>query len=345
MTTTIARNGGPVTFTLGDLLKKPIPPREYLLDGLIREGESMMLWAAPGVGKTMAALSMALAIAGGGQFLAWKAPKPRKVLYIDGEMHLADLQERLRGLAAAIPALDMEAAGRNLEILARQAQKPDAYFPDLVDEHGQQFVFDKATGENFALVILDNFSVLADVSDENDAAAMGPVLTFLMRMKQGSAATILLHHSSKGGDNYRGSSKLATTFEVIAGLAAATGAESRHSSAFDMKFGKFRGKRNETIEVTTAWLEETSGGGLAWAHKPSEDGRLHHLVDAVRSCEFATQKELASALKVSAGKLSGMKAKVFAKGLMKEVEWDDCLSAARDSVADTDGDEEENSPF
>jgi hypothetical protein len=77
--------------TLGDLLDTPLPVREYLLEPLIREGESMMLWAAPGVGKTMAALSMALAVAGGGQFLAWNAPKPRRVLYLDGEMHLGDL--------------------------------------------------------------------------------------------------------------------------------------------------------------------------------------------------------------------------------------------------------------
>ena len=157
------------TRTLGDLLDAPIPVREYLLEPLIREGESMMLWAAPGVGKTMAALSIALAVAGGGRFLAWKAPKPRNVLYVDGEMHVADLQERLRSLAATIPGLDVGAARGNLTVLARQDQAPEADFPDLATDEGQAFTLNKARREGFNLVILDNFSVLAEVDDVNDA--------------------------------------------------------------------------------------------------------------------------------------------------------------------------------
>jgi hypothetical protein len=318
-------------WTLGDLLANPIAEREHLLEPLIREGESMMLWAAPGVGKTMAALSMALAIAGGGKFLGWKAPKARRVLYVDGEMHMGDLQSRLGSLVKAVPGIDLEAAGGNLTLLARQAQDPEAEFPDLATKEGQEFVFKKATLGNFALVILDNFSVLADVDDENDAAAMSPVLQFLMKMKQGNVATILLHHSSKGGDNYRGSSKLATTFEVIAGLVAAKGVESRHSSAFDLAFGKFRGKRNETIQETTAWLIEDSRGALEWQWKASEDGQLRKLVDAVKSCNYASQKELASALGTNPTAITRMKAKVIAKDMITDREWGRCLGAAHEA--------------
>ena len=68
------------------------------------------------------------------------------------------------------------------------------------------------------LVVLDNFATLAEVADENEAAAMSPVLTFLLRLKQADVACVLVHHSGKNGGTYRGSSKLATTFEVILGL-------------------------------------------------------------------------------------------------------------------------------
>ena len=52
-------------------------------------------------------LSMGLAVASGSPLLRWQAPRRRRVLYVDGEMPLVSLQERLRaistGLGAVIP--------------------------------------------------------------------------------------------------------------------------------------------------------------------------------------------------------------------------------------------------
>jgi RecA-family ATPase len=66
-----------------------------------------MLYAPRGIGKTLLGLSMGLAVASGGPLLRWSVPNPRRVLYIDGEMPLACLQERLGcialGLGRGIP--------------------------------------------------------------------------------------------------------------------------------------------------------------------------------------------------------------------------------------------------
>ena len=78
---------------------------------------------------------------------------------------------------------------------------------------------------NATLIILDNFSTLAEVADENEASAMTPVLAFLLRLKQEGRARILVHHSGKSRETFRGSSKLATTFEVIIGLSRSTDTE------------------------------------------------------------------------------------------------------------------------
>lgn len=316
------------TRSLGQLLNAKLPPRDHILEPLMKEGESLMLWAATGVGKTMVALSMALAAAGGGQFLGWKAPRPFNVLYIDGEMALADLQERLQVLVDAVDRIDRDAASKNLRIMARSDQHPDAPFPDLATPEGQQEVYSRAKGTHADLVILDNFSVLAGVSDENDAAAMHPVLTFLMRMKQAGIATLLVHHSGKSGEDYRGSSKIATTFETIMGLKAHTGAASRNATAFDLIFSKFRAKRNETIVDTTVWLDEGDGGGLTWRYKENEDAVLKRLVTLVRSCEYPTQADLAQVLNVSTGKLSQLKTKCLARGHIRTEEWKLCMAAA-----------------
>ena len=38
---------------------------------------------------------------------------------------------------------------------------------------------------------------------ENSAAAVRPAVSFLMRMKQAGIAVLLIHHTNKGGENYR----------------------------------------------------------------------------------------------------------------------------------------------
>ena len=60
--------------------------------------------------------------------------------------------------------------------------------------------------------------------DENSAAEFNAVTEFLLRLKARGVATMLVHHANKGGDNFRGSSKLAATFETIVKLEKPEGA-------------------------------------------------------------------------------------------------------------------------
>jgi len=57
-----------------------------------------MVFAKRGLGKTWFGLTLALAVARGEDFLSYAVPQPRRVLYIDGEMTLAELKERLDDL-------------------------------------------------------------------------------------------------------------------------------------------------------------------------------------------------------------------------------------------------------
>ena len=73
------------------------------------------------------------------------------------------------------------------------------------------------------VVILDNFSTLVDMPDENSASCMQPFQDFLLNMKQREISTLLVHHSKKypNGQSmaYRGSQKLSVTFDNILQLA------------------------------------------------------------------------------------------------------------------------------
>jgi RecA-family ATPase len=58
--------------TAGQLLAARFKARQYLLAPWLREQENCMVYAATGVGKSLFAMSAALAVAGGGEFLGWR---------------------------------------------------------------------------------------------------------------------------------------------------------------------------------------------------------------------------------------------------------------------------------
>jgi hypothetical protein len=251
---TVPEKAGPRTtthkyYTLGQLRSSKFADRRFLLSPWLREQESSMVYAASGVGKSLFAMSAAIAIAGGGEFFGWKPEqrangKPWKVFYVDGEMHIADLQERGETLIAACPGVDEGAANANLRLFARQDQKDGSLFPLISTEVGMAFYEDRA--RHVDLMIFDNFSTLGEVEDENSASEFNAVTEFLLRLKARGVATMLVHHANKAGDNFRGSSKLAATFETIVKLEKPEGS----ADAGDIDDARFR----------VAWQKVRAGG-------------------------------------------------------------------------------------
>ena len=84
---------------LDELLALEIKPREMVLDPIIPEKSLTMIYGLRGIGKTHVALGIACAVASGTHMLGWRAPKPRRVLLIDGESPGVMLRERLQSVA------------------------------------------------------------------------------------------------------------------------------------------------------------------------------------------------------------------------------------------------------
>jgi hypothetical protein len=292
-----------------------------------------MVYAAAGVGKSMFALSAALAIAGGGTFLGWKSDEKKtgngwRVLYVDGEMHIGDIQERARLLLDAVPGLNRDMVGENLSFLARQHQEPLALFPSITEPVGMTFMRERVTKGPFDLVILDNFSTLGEVEDENAASSFNAIQQFLLNLKVQGVATMLVHHANKTGEDFRGSSKLAATFETIIMLERLK-EETEHGAAqFRVRWDKVRaGGPSRKVRDIVAKLITTEQlfnepSRLAWDFEAEGLERLDEIKAQLFDGAFINQKEIADFCGVS----KPMAKKYLEKGLKVGIWTDDNVS-------------------
>jgi putative DNA primase/helicase len=194
---------------LAQFLTLPMRPRELLLDPIIPEKGLVMLYGARGTGKTYLAHGIAHAVATGTSFLKWRAPKPRRVLLIDGEMPAVALRERLSQVAgpegASAPYATIVSApqgGASLEIIAS----------DLLDNGvgnlasaPVQAKLERCLG-GFDLLILDNLSSLTAALRENDGDAWSCFQQWLLRLRRHGVSVLIVHHAGKGGEQ-RGTSR------------------------------------------------------------------------------------------------------------------------------------------
>src|ERR1051326_7465415 len=81
-----------VAVTAAEFIATQIPQREMILDPIVPSQGLVMVYALRGIGKTFFSLSAAYAIAAAGSFLRFKAARPRRVLYLDGEMPARAMQ-------------------------------------------------------------------------------------------------------------------------------------------------------------------------------------------------------------------------------------------------------------
>jgi hypothetical protein len=216
-----------------ELLTTQFPPRNTMMSPWLPDKGLAMIFAERGIGKTWIALSIAHAIASGGEFLCWTAPRPRKVLYLDGEMPAPTLQERY---AAVVRASMRDAPRENFRLAAADCQ-PDG-LPDLASEEALRFY--DTTIADAELIICDNLSTLARGLRENEADSFGPVQSWMLAQRAAGRSVLLVHHAGKGGSQ-RGTSRKEDTLDTVISLSRPPGYSAAEGARFEVRFTKSRG--------------------------------------------------------------------------------------------------------
>lgn len=189
-----------------------LPPREWLVPGLVPCDALACLFGAPGTGKTFVALDLALSIACGlgewqGQPLpSWPEAAPG-VVYVAGE-GIHGIRDRVKAWAEHQGLDEARLAEAPLTFvqhpvnLTKEAAASD--FAEAVVQHHQ------ATARPVKLVVFDTLARCAVGADENSSQEMGVVVAHVdsIRRVLGEGCSVLLvHHSGKSAPtSMRGSS-------------------------------------------------------------------------------------------------------------------------------------------
>lgn len=281
-----------VVLDIDSLLSRHFPPMEPLLAPWLCKQHLSMVYAFRGVGKTHFALGVAYAVAGGGQFLKWKADKPRKVVYIDGEMAGAAIKSRIAAIVQSTPDAHEPPEGY-FKIITPDAQ--ELPLPDLATKEGQA-VLAPCIAEA-ELVVVDNLSCLVREGDENEGGSWVPVANWALRMRKQGKAVLFVHHAGKSGQQ-RGSSRREDIMDVVIKLEHAKDYENSKGSAFIASFEKARHLCGDDARDIEATLLKQDDGTQQWEWKDADLGMEQRIIALHAETPDLTQAEIANELGV-----------------------------------------------
>lgn len=298
-----------VVVSLLDFVTRDIRPRERILAPWLLTQSLNMLYAWRGVGKTHVALGIAYATASGRSFLKWKADRPRRILFLDGEMPAASMQERLKGLVAAS---DEEFNPEFFRLVTPDLQT--GAMPDLATHEGQEAI-DAIMGDT-ELVIIDNLSSLARSGGrENDAESWLPIQPWALRQRQQGRSVLFVHHSGKGGAQ-RGTSKREDILDTVISLKRPAEYNPADGAVFEVHFEKTRDMHGEDAQPFEARLQTDEHGLSAWIFSSVEDSTFDRVVSLTN--DGLSQKEIATELAINKSTVSRHIRRATGAGLIQK---------------------------
>jgi putative DNA primase/helicase len=302
-----------------DFLGLNVPAREMLLDPILPERSLAMLYAPRGVGKTLLGLSIGLAVASGSSLLRWSAPKPRRVLYIDGEMPLVSLQERLRSISAG---LDAEIPNEGFRVLAADNTENGIA---LGTEEGQRAIEPLLSGVD--LLILDNLSTLCTSGSESASDAWVPMQNWLLGLRRKGIAVLLVHHAGTNGKQ-RGTSRREDALDTVIALRRPEDYSPEQGARFEVHFEKLRNRVNGDgavpFEARIESIMNEAADEIRWS---SHDLRPPIFKQAAELYEQGMSvRQVAASLRISKSEAGRLRLRATDQGLLDNVIADNAIT-------------------
>jgi putative DNA primase/helicase len=290
----------PRSLTAAELATADLPERRTILDPILSTKSLALLYGPRGSGKTFLALGIAWAAATGGSFLGWQAARPRRVVYVDGEMAAVEMRERL-ALFGAMPdtltflLADLNPGGMGIADLGRVEN---------------QIALSRQWGAWPDLLVLDNLASLVG-TDRNGADCWAAVQAFLLHLRREGVAVLVVHHANKSG-RQRGPSQREDMLDLVLALRPPADYQPRDGARFEIHFEKARGLHGDAVMPIEARLETDTNGLARWSRRPVQDGELGRVAALLKG--GLNPNQVARELGISKSKSYRLRERIIATG-------------------------------
>jgi putative DNA primase/helicase len=295
------------------------PPKQYALYPIIPIQGIVFIFAASGVGKTMFTLNIGYSIAAGGNFLKYTAPKPRRVLYIDGEMAYVDIHSRTMQIVNQQGKLDFP---ENFMIytpdkLILPEKTETIRMPKICQPEGQMFYEMAIEKNDIDVIVIDNLSMLSTI-DLDKSHEWHIINDWLLSLRTKGKTIIVVHHSGKDKEGYRGTSRMLDAVDTAISLQAIEDLlpdQSEETSPLGKRF-KIVYKKNRSFFGSDAHPYEVTFLNERWSHRTIELS----VMDKIIECASANmnQRDIAKELIISQSTVNRMIKKARKQGLIRD---------------------------
>ena len=257
------KESGLVACDILQFLEMELAPTEFVLNPILPVKGIGMLYAWRGVGKTNVMLEIAYCIAAGiKKCFVWDIPAVRKVVYVDGEMDSAGLQERMREIAAG-HAHDGFPVVSSMTLVTPDLQKN--IFPNIGTAAGQRQI-EKLLSPGCVLV-LDNLSSLCPSGEEHETDNWVAVQEWLLYLRRMGITVLFLHHAGKGGTQ-RGWSGREDILNLTLALRLPTNYQREDGLRCEIHIEKLRGKASGAAIQPFEVQMRSVDGRTEWTQRP-----------------------------------------------------------------------------
>ena len=286
-----------------EFLQLELPPREYIVAPWLTQKGLSMVHSKRGVGKTHFLLTAAYGTACGQGFLGFEVPKPRRVLFVDGEMPGEAIQQRLASLVAGFPK--QPPSPEYFRILC--ADTIEQGLPDLGTSAGQSEI-DAIVGDAEAIYV-DNLSSLVRSGKENEGEGWLPVQGWALAHRRAGRSIVLAHHTGKGGLQ-RGTSRREDVLDSVINLRWPSDYSPDQGARFEVHFEKARGFYGDDARPFEAKYEQRDAAAL-WT-RTIADVEIDRVAEALK--EGMSIRDVADELQMHKSKVERLKKKAVQMG-------------------------------
>jgi hypothetical protein len=192
---------------------------QYLVDGVLQDAGLNILMAEGGIGKSVAAMDLAIRTIAGGSAFGGLVSRQGGVLYLGADVDTKTMRRRLVRLCVGAGITDPNDLPGFKYIRAPLDFGDPATFAFI--QHKADEVAREHSAEHCALIVVDSLTSYMYALDENSAGDTGLVMNQLRLLSERTGASVLiLHHVNKnelatGSNRGRGSTALPNAADCV----------------------------------------------------------------------------------------------------------------------------------